>query len=308
MRIGIIGLGGIAQKAYLPVIGVRKGVELIFCTRNQSTLKQLVQKYRPEASVNTVEELLAHQIDAAFVHSATESHPQIIEQLFCAGVPVYADKPIAYHYEDSVRLVELAEELGVMLMIGFNRRFAPMVADLKSKPDRRMILLQKHRLRSPDIARRVIMDDFIHVVDTLRFLLPDQVRHSEISVLQLDGLLCQVSLQLQGDGFTGIGMMNRDSGFNEERLEIISPSNKWVVNQLNETLWMKDGKEHRQGFSDWDTVLYRRGFEPIIEHFLTCVQQGSAPSITARDALESHLLCEEIIRCAEAKGAKELTS
>ncbi|MEF1307816.1 gfo/Idh/MocA family oxidoreductase, partial [Vibrio owensii] len=34
MKIGIIGLGDIAQKAYLPVITQLPNVELVFCTRN----------------------------------------------------------------------------------------------------------------------------------------------------------------------------------------------------------------------------------------------------------------------------------
>lgn len=34
MRIGIIGLGDIAQKAYLPVLSKKEGIELVLCTRN----------------------------------------------------------------------------------------------------------------------------------------------------------------------------------------------------------------------------------------------------------------------------------
>ena len=45
MKIGIIGLGGIAQKAYLPVLTQMKDVELILSTRNQETLKSIQEKY-----------------------------------------------------------------------------------------------------------------------------------------------------------------------------------------------------------------------------------------------------------------------
>lgn len=46
MKIGIIGLGDIAQKAYLPVITQHSDVELVFCTRNSEVLNQLARRYR----------------------------------------------------------------------------------------------------------------------------------------------------------------------------------------------------------------------------------------------------------------------
>lgn len=41
MKIGIIGLGDIAQKAYLPVITQRPDLALVFCTRNFALVTQL---------------------------------------------------------------------------------------------------------------------------------------------------------------------------------------------------------------------------------------------------------------------------
>lgn len=47
------------------------------------------------------------------MHAPTEAHPEIVARLLEAGVPTYVDKPLAYEFEDSRRLVELAEERGV---------------------------------------------------------------------------------------------------------------------------------------------------------------------------------------------------
>ncbi|CAI2325393.1 hypothetical protein IFVP22_C210118 [Vibrio parahaemolyticus] len=44
MKIGIIGLGDIAQKAYLPVITQLPNVELVFCTRDAEALSSLTQQ------------------------------------------------------------------------------------------------------------------------------------------------------------------------------------------------------------------------------------------------------------------------
>ncbi|WP_308530931.1 Gfo/Idh/MocA family oxidoreductase [uncultured Paenibacillus sp.] len=303
MRIGIIGLGDIAQKAYLPVITAREDIHLVFSTRNQETLSKLAAKYRVPETAGSVDELVKSGVNAAFVHSATESHPAIVEQLIENGIHVYVDKPIAYQYEESKRLSELSEQKGVVLMTGFNRRFAPMNAALKEQPDRKLVLLQKNRTPSPDYARRFVLDDYIHVVDTLRFLASGEVQNYHVSTRVQDGKLYHVTLQLEGDGFTCIGIMNRDSGINDEILEVMSPGQKWRVDGLNTTEHFAGGETKRSIFKDWDPVLYRRGFVQIIDHFISCVREGKEPAVSLQDSLETHRLCEEIVRSAEANGA-----
>jgi virulence factor len=302
MRIAIVGLGDIAQKAYLPIITVRDDVELVFCTRNRTRLTQLSKMYRVTESVTDVDDVLHRGVDAAFVHTATESHVEIAGKLLQNGIHVYVDKPIAYSYAESCKLVELAQQTGRTLMVGFNRRFAPMYASLRTKQDRRLVIMQKNRTFLPDGARRFVFDDFIHVVDTLRFLAPAEFEDMRVSAFQKHGQLHHILLQLEGDGFTLIGVMNRDNGVVEETLEVMHAGNKWVVHGLNTTVHYAGGEEHRQYFKDWDSVLYRRGFPQMIDHFLQCVKQNSVPSQTARDALATHAVCERIVTELERKG------
>lgn len=158
-------------------------------------------------------------LDAAFVHAPTSVHPEIAGRLLDAGVPTYIDKPLAYELADSERLVHLAEERGVSLAVGFNRRLAPGYAQCIEHP-RELILMQKNRVGLPEEPRAMVLDDFIHVVDTLRFLVPGPVEHTVVRARIRDGLMHHVVLQLSGDGFTAIGAMNRLSGSTEERLEV----------------------------------------------------------------------------------------
>lgn len=303
MRIAIIGLGDIAQKAYLPIITTRDDIELVFCTRNQSTLNRLARMYRISESVSDIDDLLDKALDAAFVHTSTESHTDVAGKLLQHGIHVYLDKPIAYSYEESQKLVELAEQTGRILMIGFNRRFAPMYSQLKTKEDRRLIIMQKNRVFDPENARYVVFDDFIHVVDMLLYLAPGKIRDVRVSSLQNEGLTHQIALHLDGDGFTAIGIMNRDSGMAEEMLEVTSPGNKWRVRGLNTTTHYIGGEEHVYHFNDWDSTLYRRGFPQIIDHFLHCVKHNSAPLQSVRNALDTHVLCEQITTELERDGA-----
>lgn len=302
-RIGIIGLGSIARKAYLPVIAARGDIELVFCTRNDRALAELAAKYRPKDTAATVDEMLQKGVDAVFVHAATEAHPAIVRQLIESGVHVYLDKPIAYTYDEAQELSALAKAAKVTLMTGFNRRFAPMYASLAERNPRRIVHMEKNRAGLPDYARRFVFDDFIHVVDTIRFLAPGAIRKTNISTYQRDGLLYHVLLQLEGNGFVCTGVMNRDSGAGEEKLEVMCPGQKWTVTGVNETTLLENRTERRIVFGDWETVLHRRGFEAIIGHFLKSVQEGTEPAISPADALESHRICEQIVVQAEAEGA-----
>lgn len=303
MRVGIIGLGDIAKKAYLPVMTDREDIELVLCTRNSQTLEHLQAKYRVAETAGSVEQLIQSGIQAAFIHTATESHARIAEQLIIHGIHVFVDKPISYHYAECERIAKLAEEKQVLLMVGFNRRYAPMVASLKSEAAPRMIMLQKNRIALPDMARRFIFDDFIHVIDTLRYLAPGGVKQVKVSPYIHEGQLYHITLQLEGEGFTCIGVMNRDSGTNEEILEVMNPGNKWVVDGLNTTVHFANGEEKHLKFKDWDLVLYRRGFVDMTDHFLSCVREGKQPQISISDMLESHRVCELAVQEAERLGA-----
>jgi virulence factor len=304
MRIAIVGLGAIARKAYLPVVTAQDGVELIFCTRDRAALDQLSRQYRVGERAAGVGELLAKRPDAAFVHTATESHAAVAGELLRAGVHVYVDKPLAYTYEESRRLVEEAERAGRILLVGFNHRFAPLYATLKEKPDRQLLFMQKNRPHSPDTARRVVFDDFIHVADTLRFLAPAEPRDVRVTSLQRGGRLHHVALELRGEGFTAFGLMDRDGGANEERLEVSAPGHKWVVRDLSAAVHLTGGEARAEGFDDWEPVLRRRGFVPVVEHFLDCVRRGAAPTPSARDSLETHALCERIVAEIDAQAKK----
>lgn len=296
MKIGCIGLGDIARKAYLPVLATRPGAELHLQTRTPATLARVAETYHVPAERRhaDLDSLLAAGIDAAFVHAPTDVHPEIVTRLLEAGVPTYVDKPLAYRIEDSRRLVELAEARGTGLAVGFNRRYAPAYAQCLDHP-RDLVLMQKNRVGLPEDPRSLVLDDFIHVVDTLRFLLPGEADHIDVRVRIRDGLMHHVVLQMSGDGFTAIGMMNRMSGSTEEILEVSGQDTKRQVLNLAEVVDHK-GQPTVRRRGDWVPVARQRGIEQVVLAFLDAVAAGKA--LSARDALRTHELCERVVRDA----------
>lgn len=293
MKVGCIGLGDIAQKAYLPVLGVQPGVVLHVQTRTPATLTRVADSlHLPEAQRHRdLDSLLAQDLDAAFVHAPTVAHPEIVTRLLEAGVPTYVDKPLAYRLEESERLVALAEERGVPLAVGFNRRHAPAYAQCADHP-RELILMQKNRVGLPEEPRAMILDDFIHVVDTLRFLVPGPVDDVTVRARVEGGLLHHVVLQLSGAGFTALGVMNRLSGSAEEILEVSGQDTKRQVLNLAEVIDHK-GQPTVRRRGDWVPVARQRGIEQAVLAFLDAVRAGKV--LSARDALATHELCERVV-------------
>ncbi|MFB6838661.1 Gfo/Idh/MocA family protein [Streptomyces sp. NPDC056361] len=301
MKVGCIGLGDIAQKAYLPVLSALPGVELHLQTRTPATLDRVADTLHlpAERRHTDLDSLLAAGLDAAFVHASTAAHAEIATRLLEAGVPTYVDKPLAYDYADSERIVELAEKRAVSLAVGFNRRLAPSYAQCLDHP-RDLILMQKNRIGLPEDPRTFVLDDFIHVVDTLRFLLPGEVEHVDVRARLRDGLLHHVVLQLSGDGFTAIGVMNRMNGSTEEVLEVSGQDTKRQVINIADVVDHK-GQPTVRRRGDWVPVARQRGIEQAVLAFLDAVREGRL--LSARDALLTHELCERVVTEALAQAS-----
>ena len=141
----------------------------------------------------------------------------------------------------------------------------------------------------------MVFDDFVHVVDTLRFLVPGPVTRTHVETRVENGLLHHVVLELSGPGFTAIGLMNRAGPAAEERVEVMGGGQKRTVLDLAD---VEDGGEparvDRRG--DWTPVSRQRGIEQACEAFLAAVRDGQV--LDPSDAVATHDLCEQIVAAA----------
>jgi virulence factor len=298
--VAVVGLGDIAQKAYLPALTARDDLELTLMNRSPGRLDAVGRQYGLSRRTTELGDLLDGSIDAAFVHTSTEAHVEVVERFLAAGVHVLVDKPLAPDLAGATRLVETAEHHGVSLAVGFNRRFCPAYAGL-AELDPSVVLVQKHRRALPDRPRRFVFDDFIHVVDTLRFLLPTGEEQVSVWCSVADGLLATVTLAIRVGGSTGLGVMHRLSGSEEEVLEVMGAGYKHRVVDLAE-VWRSDsdgpGGVRRMPRDGWTSVSTVRGFSALCEAFLSSVRAGEV--LSARDALRTHEVCETVVRAAQA--------
>lgn len=168
LRIGVVGLGGIAQKAYLPIFSQAERWELVGgFSPTLSKAQAVCDSYRMQTFARLDE--LAQQCDALFVHSSTNTHFEVVRDLLQRGKHVYVDKPLAETIAQSEQLIALAEQQNCRLMVGFNRRFAPRYMQIKQQAHNvASIRMDKHRHQNigPKDVRFTLLDDYLHVIDT----------------------------------------------------------------------------------------------------------------------------------------------
>ncbi|WP_297632751.1 Gfo/Idh/MocA family oxidoreductase [uncultured Clostridium sp.] len=297
MRIGIIGIGDICKKAYLPVLTMRDDIELILCTRNQTTINDIKNKYRIKEGYTSITDLINSKIDGVIINSATTSHFEIAKKLLENKIPVYLDKPISLNYKDSEELYKISKENDTRIMVGFNRRFVPKVKDLRNEEYPDIIIMEKNRLNLPNNDTRVfIYDDFIHVVDTVRFLMGQPHEDMSIKYKKDERGLLNIILTLSNKSTTAIAIMNRDNGCNEETIEYMSSGKKTIVTSLVKTTRLTKEGATVSEFGDWIPTLYKRGFESILDEFISGIKENRAFNVSFEDSLISHKICEEIIQ------------
>lgn len=298
LKVALIGLGDIAQKAYLPILVNHPKVCPVLCTRNNKILRFLSKKYRISSVFSNLEDLIVDRPDAAMVHSSTDSHGEIVNRLLQAGIPVFVDKPLSYSLQDVEKTLEIADKVGLPLCIGFNRRFAPLIQTISKQSNPIQIIWQKHRVDLPGAPRIFTYDDFIHVVDSLRFLGNGPVENLNVVARIRASKLESIHAQWQQGKTLLIGNMNRVSGVTEEHVEYYTKGNKWHIKDLHTGAHFSDQIETQLGFSNWDSTLYKRGFVDMIEDWISVAEERTFSPTLIQDIFETHQLCERILNIA----------
>ncbi len=301
LRVGVVGLGGIAQKAYLPILSQAADWTLVGgFSPNQQKAQPLCDSYRMACFTGL--DTLAQQCDAVFVHSSTASHFQVIGELLRYGVHVYVDKPLAETVEQGEQLLALAEKQGKTLMVGFNRRFAPLYRQLKQQMQQpASIRMDKHRADSvgPNGLRFTLLDDYLHVVDTALWLGGDagKLLSGSLRATEAGELMYAEHHFACGETLVTTGM-HRRAGSQRESVQAVTDGAVYQLNDMRQ--WLR---EDSQGVLDqpapgWQTTLAQRGFDGAVRHFITSVSNQTLPETAGEHAIAAQRVIEKLLRDA----------
>lgn len=297
LRIGMVGLGGIAQKAWLPVLSAATDWRLQAAwSPGREKAQRLCDAYRLPLADSLPH--LASQCDAVFVHSSTATHYAVVSELLNAGVHVCVDKPLAENLPDALRLLELAEKKKLMLMVGFNRRFAPRYQELKSQLQAAYSLrMDKHRTDSvgPHDLRFTLLDDYLHVVDTALWLAGENATLTGGTLLATEQGAMHYAEHHFVCGSTQVTTsMHRRAGSQREWVQAVTDGGLYDVTD------MRDWREERgdgvlsRPVPGWQSTLEQRGFVGCARHFITCVENQTMPQTSGEQAILAQRIVDKI--------------
>ncbi len=300
MKIGIIGLGDIAQKAYLPVITQRPDLELVFCTRNPALVTQLAQRYRISENCTDYRELLGYNVDAVMIHAATSAHPQIAQFFLEHGIPTFVDKPLADSARACEMLYELAEKHRQPLYVGFNRRHIPLynqhlnAVQTGNRNDLRSLRWEKHRYDLPGDVRTFIFDDFIHPLDSVNVNAKATLDDAYITYQQHQGQLSRLDVQWQHGESLLHASMNRQFGITAERVSASFVNEGFEFDSFTQGKRWHQGQEQALSLKDWTPMLTSKGFSAMIDDWIGVINSGKLASEVVARNLASHQLAEAL--------------
>ena len=133
---GFIGAGNYASSMLLPHLARMANVRLAHVATARSLSAANAQRRFgfTTASTDAGAVLGDESLDAIFIVTRHHAHADLVCRALETGKAVFVEKPLALTRDELDRIVDVVEKTGNdRLMVGFNRRFAPLLVQLKSR-------------------------------------------------------------------------------------------------------------------------------------------------------------------------------
>jgi predicted dehydrogenase/threonine dehydrogenase-like Zn-dependent dehydrogenase len=135
-RFGFIGAGNYASSVLLPLLAADERVDLrhVATTRSLSAVNAQRRFGFSRAGTDVDAVLEDETLDAVFIVTRHHSHAELTCRALRAGRTVFVEKPLALTEDELSRVLDVVAETGNdRLMVGFNRRFAPLLVEMRSR-------------------------------------------------------------------------------------------------------------------------------------------------------------------------------
>lgn len=132
VRLGVIGAGNYASTMLLPHLR-RADVRLVqLATTTSLSAANAAGKFGFEQTTTNVEDVLSNpELDAVLIATRHSSHAELVAKSLRAGKTTYVEKPLALTFAQLEQIeAAIRESKNDRLMVGFNRRFSPLVVEL----------------------------------------------------------------------------------------------------------------------------------------------------------------------------------
>jgi myo-inositol 2-dehydrogenase / D-chiro-inositol 1-dehydrogenase len=199
MNIGVIGAGLMGTTHIRVLTGAVTGARVVAVS---DAFKAAAERAAAENRIANIHadpyELIRDpEVQAVIIASPAPTHEDFTLACLEAGKPVLCEKPLAIDAEASLRVVEAEAALGRRLVhVGFMRRFDPGYTALKARLDAgevgaALVVHCAHRnpIAPPTFtSESIITDSIIHEIDTIRWLLGEEIARTTVFAPRASGL------------------------------------------------------------------------------------------------------------------------
>jgi predicted dehydrogenase/threonine dehydrogenase-like Zn-dependent dehydrogenase len=305
-RIGVIGAGNYGSRVLIPALK-RGGAELDTLVAGAGAAAvHYGRKFGFSAvSTDVAPVIESNTIGTVVIATRHDSHAALTAQALKAGKNVYVEKPLALEIEQVDEIEAALSASGragesVRLMVGFNRRFAPLAIRMKSLLDvvrepKALIYTCNAGLIPPDhwtqkveVGGGRIIGEACHFVDFFRFLIGAEIKSADIVTLagpdgngkQKDKAIITLAF---ADGSIGSIHYYANGGktFPKERIEAFAGN---AVLQLDNFVRLRGfGWPNFRSMSLW---RMDKGHDACVAAFLNAVKQNGPSPIPADELFE----------------------
>ena len=136
LTVGFIGAGNYASSMLLPHLARLDTVQLAHVATNRSLSAANAQRRFGFTTMSTSADAVLQDasLDAIFIVTRHRTHADLVCRALETGKAVFVEKPLALTRDDLDRVMDVVAATGNdRLMVGFNRRFAPLLGEMKAK-------------------------------------------------------------------------------------------------------------------------------------------------------------------------------
>ena len=147
-EIGVVGLGARGAFCFGELIQKRNDCRIAaVCDINKVRLKHIAEKFNVSQTYTDLEQMLKKEkLDGLIITTPDAEHEKCAVTALNHGVNILLDKPLATSRQGGLNIIEAAEKIGRIAMMGFNLRHAPLLKKLKEIVDEgvlgRIILIE----------------------------------------------------------------------------------------------------------------------------------------------------------------------
>lgn len=305
IAVGVIGTGRIGRMHAALIARLRGARLAAVCDADAGRALRAGRELGVKVA-GSASELIAGELDAILVCSSTDTHPRLVEAAAGAGLPVLCEKPLTLSLAEASRLRRLGRETGILIQVGFNRRFDPAHARVRaavsdgSLGDVHMIRISSRDPEPPPLAYArvsggLFLDMTAHDFDMARFISGSEVDEVFVrgatrldpEALPADDVDTAIALLCHRDGCMTTIDNSRGAPYGyDQRVEAFgSRAMASSGNELETTavLYGPDGV-HASPLRPFFLDRYEASYLRELEAFVDAVATGAPAPVTARDA------------------------